>query len=60
MAGIMMSSKITVNMVHGKERDGHYLGRMTDMRWPLTLRKRLVPNESEAKGGVDGKRRSSM
>lgn len=50
-----MSSKITVNMVHGKEQDSHYLGSMTDMRWPLTLRKRLVPNESEAEWGVDGK-----
>lgn len=55
MARIMMSSKITVNMVHGKEQDSHYLGSMTDMRWPLTLRKRLVPNESEAEWGVDGK-----
>lgn len=50
-----MSSKITVNTVHGKEQGGHYLGSMTDMRWPLTLRQGFAPNECEAEWGVDGK-----
>ncbi len=42
-------------MMHGKEQGDHYLGSMTDMRWPLTLRQRLVTNECRAEWGVDGK-----
>lgn len=53
---IMMSSKITANMLHGKERGSHYGDRMTGTRWPLTPGKRLVPNESRAERG----RRRSM
>lgn len=56
MMKIMMSSKITASMLHGKEQGSHYRGSMTDMRWPLTLGKRLVPNESRAERG----RRRSM
>lgn len=37
MMRIIMSSKITVNMMHGKEQVTYYLGCMTDWRWPLTL-----------------------
>lgn len=48
---IMMSSKITADTLHGKERGSHYGGRMTGMRWPLTPGKRLVPNESRAERG---------
>lgn len=48
---IMMSSKITAYMLHGKERGSHYGGRMTGMRWPLTPGESLVPNESQAERG---------
>lgn len=40
---IMMSSKITANMLHGKEQGSHYRGSMTGMRWPLTPGKKVGP-----------------
>lgn len=42
----MVKSRVTIRPLSGN---------MTDMRWPLTFRQRLVPNECRVKWGLDGK-----